>query len=237
MDQIEPTQKWHQAFPGGHVGVLQVRSVDNTGSSAVLDKKKKDLERRLRKQMAGFTRSDISELEAINAYRKYYKKFKKTYHVQLQLESIVMKNKSLPRVSPLVDANFIAEMETLVLTAGHDADLLVGKVVIDATKGDESFTQMNGTLRTLKPNDMMMLDEKGIVCTIIYGQDIRTPITPDTRHALYVAYAPSGVPQEAVENQLDAIEENIQLFAPKAVVQLRRVFSAGTKDQSGYFTK
>jgi len=40
--------------------------------------------------------------------------------VQLQVESIVSKGKSLPNVTPLVDANFVAEVETLVLTAGHD---------------------------------------------------------------------------------------------------------------------
>src|SRR5262245_24144930 len=62
------------------------------------------------------------------AYVRYYKRFSKTYHVQLQLESIVLKRKSLPSVSPLVDANFTAEVETLVLTAGHDAQKLERRV-------------------------------------------------------------------------------------------------------------
>ena len=44
--------------------------------------------------------------------------------MQLQLESIVLKAKSLPDVSPAVDANFMAEVETLILTAGHDVEML-----------------------------------------------------------------------------------------------------------------
>ncbi|MEZ4519935.1 MAG: hypothetical protein R3C44_24935 [Chloroflexota bacterium] len=71
--------------------------------------------------------------------------------------------------------------------------MLAAPVTIDATQGGEQFTQMNGSTRFLKPNDMMMTDGKGIVCTIIYGQDKRTPISPKTRRALYVAYAPAGV--------------------------------------------
>ncbi len=65
------------------------------------------------------------------AYERYYKRFDKTYHVQLQVESIVLKGKNLPDVSPLVDANFIAEIETFVLTAGHDVMQLQGSVCMD----------------------------------------------------------------------------------------------------------
>ena len=51
-------------------------------------------------------------------------------------------------------------METLLLTAGHDADLLEGPISIEVTNGSESFTQMNGNLKMLKADDMMMKDEK-----------------------------------------------------------------------------
>ncbi len=57
----------------------------------------------------------------------------------------------------------------------------------------------------LKPGDMMMRDGQGVGCTIIYGQDNRTPISKNTRRALYVAYAPVGVPKTAVRQQLDLI--------------------------------
>jgi len=92
----------------------------------------------------------------------------------------------LPSVTPLVDANFIAEIDTLLLSAGHDVDLLEGGVTIDVTDGTESFTQMSGKSRTLKADDMMMSDERDIVCTILYGQDQRTPISSKTTRALYV---------------------------------------------------
>ena len=98
---------------------------------------------RLRDTFAEFSRTDLLELAALQAYRTYYKKFGKTYHVQLQLELVVHNGKSLPNVSPLVDANFAAEMETLILTAGDDADLLEPPLTIDATHGGETFTQID----------------------------------------------------------------------------------------------
>ena len=59
-----------------------------------------------------------------------------------------------------------------------------------------------------------------------YRIDNRSPISRETSHVLYVAYAPTGVGAEAVEAQLGKIEDNVRLFAPKTVVEPRRVLSA-----------
>src|SRR5215475_4980097 len=170
----------------------------------------------VRTRYQGLTRQDFSSLPVMSAYVRYYKRFGKTYHVQLQLESIVLKGKGLPDVTPLVDANFVAEVETLVLTAGHDATKLDGAISIDVARDGDAMTQMNGALKPLLTGDMIMWDAGGVCCSIIYGQDNRSPISPATAHVLYVAYAPAGVGTEAVETQLGKIEENVRLFAAKA---------------------
>ncbi|MEM7734857.1 MAG: phenylalanine--tRNA ligase beta subunit-related protein [Deinococcota bacterium] len=230
--KIKATSEWHTRFPGGHVGVLLVSGVDNRKRTTPLDGHKRELEARLRKQFAGFSRADFLQLEVLAAYRDYYKTFGNTYHVQLHLESITTKNKSLPTVSPLVDANFAAELETLVLTAGHDADLLQEPIHIDASRGDETFIQMNGKTKTLKADDMMMRDAQGVVCSIIYGQDARTPISETTTRALYVAYGPAGVPKDAVRQQLEAITHNIQLVKEDIHVELLEVIAANDTHQA-----
>ena len=228
--RIETTERWHETFPGGHVGVLLVGNIDNAKRSTPLDAQKREVEARLRERYADFSKDDLLELETLKAYRDYYKRFGNTYHVQGQLESVVHKGKSLPHVSPLVDANFTAELETLVLTAGHDADVLKSPLTVDATKGGEMFTQMNGSERSLKADDMMMSDTRGIICTVLYGQDKRTPISKKTQRALYVAYVPVGVPKEAVMRQLESICENVLLFAPDAGVEGLELYSARGSD-------
>ena len=224
--EIQVSQEWYTTFPGAHIGVLLMGNVDNSKGSALLDQEKNSLETRLHQKFAGFSRNEFSNINVISAYRNYYKKFKKSYHVQLQIESIVLKHMALPNVSPLVNANFMAEMDTLVLTAGHDADLLIHPVRIDVTKEDDAFVQMNGKPTQPKPGDMMMSDNLGIVCTIIYGQDQRTPISHATRRALYVAYAPFGVAKEKVEEQLDLIKKYVILVEPKAIVEIKEIYDA-----------
>jgi DNA/RNA-binding domain of Phe-tRNA-synthetase-like protein len=85
---------------------------------------------------------------------------------------------------------------------------------------------MNGDIKAIRAGDMIMRDENGICCSIIYGQDNRSPITSQTSHVLYVAYAPVGVPAETVDAQLAGIEENIRLFSPNANVERHQLLSA-----------
>jgi DNA/RNA-binding domain of Phe-tRNA-synthetase-like protein len=73
---------------------------------------------------------------------------------------------------------------------------------------------------------MIMRDADGLACSILYGQDNRSPISPDTSHVLYVAYVPPGVPAEAVEAHLKKIGENIRLFAKSAVLEQLRLLTA-----------
>jgi DNA/RNA-binding domain of Phe-tRNA-synthetase-like protein len=85
---------------------------------------------------------------------------------------------------------------------------------------------MNGTTRTLKAHDMLMSDASGIVCTILMGQDKRSAISERTRRALYVAYAPAGVPFAAVQHQLELIREYVLLVTPNAEIELLEVLAA-----------
>jgi DNA/RNA-binding domain of Phe-tRNA-synthetase-like protein len=218
MLTVTATYEWERAHPGAHIGLLEISGLDNTRRPTALDEEKRRVEQRLREKYAGYSRHEFLALPVMAAYESYYKRFDKTYHVQLQLESVVLKGKILPHVSPLVDANFAAELETLVLTAGHDVDCLQPPVIIDVSLPDDEMTQMSGARKRLRPGDMVMRDALGITCTIIYGQDNRSPITEQTSHVLYVAYAPAGVGAADVQAQLATIEGNIRLFASSCSV-------------------
>lgn len=223
---ISATEAWRTAHPGATIGLLELSGLDNTGSSSRLNERKREIEAGLRERYHGFTRQDFLALPAMADYERYYKRFNKTYHVQLQLESIVLKRKHLPDVSPAVDANFMAEVETMILTAGHDAQKLHAPIVIDVSREGEQMTQMNGTARAIRSGDMIMRDAEGICCSVIYGQDARSPVSPQTSHVLYVAYAPAGVAPETVERQLRGIEEHLRLLSADVAVEQRRLLTS-----------
>lgn len=219
MLSISATCAWIEAHPGGSIGLLEISDVEYTLPELALERHKRDVENRLRLEYRGYSRQDFLSLPVMAAYDRYYKRFNKTYHVQLQVESIVLKGKDLPEVSPLVDANFVAEVETFILTAGHDAGMLHPPVSMDVSGEGDWMTLMNGSQKSLYPGDMIMRDADGISCSIIYGQDNRSLISLSTTHVLYVAYAPDGVPTDRVEMQLQKIEANIRLFAHNARVE------------------
>jgi DNA/RNA-binding domain of Phe-tRNA-synthetase-like protein len=226
MLSISAVAEWRTTHPGAVIGLLELSGVENTHSPPKLDERKRETEARLRERYQGFTRQDFLSLPVLSDYERYYKRFNKTYHVLLQVESIVLKGKNLPKVSPLVDSNFVAEVEKFVLTAGHDVAKLHGSISIDVSRAGDQITQMNGAAKAIRAGDMLMRDAHGVCCSIIYGQDNRSPISSETSRVLYVAYAPAGVPAETVEAQLRRIEENIRLFSPTAIVEQHQLLSA-----------
>ena len=226
MLTITATDAWKEAHSGGKIGLLEISGVDNNAPSPALQEKKRAVEGRLREKFSKFSRNDFLELPVMAAYHRYYRKFGYTYHVLLQLESVVFKGKSLPNVSSLVDANFAAELETLILTAGHDVIQLEAPVVIDVARAGDEIIQMGGQQKEVPVGDMLMRDAQGVACTILRGQDNCSPISKNTTNALYVAYAPDGVTEEQVQAQLDMLENYVRVFAPNCKVEQNRTICA-----------
>ncbi len=171
------TEVWKTAYPGAAVGVLAMHTVVNPEHHPVLEKQKEELENQLRSRFSSYDRAALKALPTIQAYNTYYKRYKKTYHVQLQLESVVFKGKSIPRVAGLVEAMFMAELKNLLLTAGHDLAAVQMPVGIDVAKGTERYIRLNGQEQELKPGDMMIADAQGVISSVIYGPDRRTQFT------------------------------------------------------------
>ena len=215
---------WKSAFSQAHAGVLVMRDVINPAQHPELDKRKTELEAELRSRFSGQDRAAMSSHPVLQAYNNYYRQFKKSYHVQLQLESIVWKGKSIPSVSALVEAMFMAEMKNMLLTAGHDLDSVQLPLTLEVSMGTESYILMRGDVQVLKPGDMMISDQVGIISDVIYGPDRRTQITADTRNVIFTVYAPEGIDEQAVAEHLQDIRDFILIFAPQAQVEVLKVY-------------
>jgi len=201
-----------------------MRDVANPAHHAELEKHKAEIEDGLRSQFSGQDRAAMSSLPVLQAYNTYYRRFKKSYHIQLQLESIAWKGKSIPSVSALVEAMFMAELKNMLLTAGHDLDILQLPLTLDVSKGIESYTLLRGGEQVLKPDDMMIRDGAGVVSSILYGPNRQTQITEDTRNVVFTVYAPAGINEQAVVQHLQDIQEYVLVIAPQARVELLKVY-------------
>ena len=218
------SKKIKTIYPEASLGVLAMKNVSNPQQHEGLDQRKLKIENNLREKFAGLTRADLKKLEPINAYRNYYKKFKKSYHILFQLESIVFKNKSIPKVAALVEAMFMAELKNLLLTAGHDLDTVDLPVKLDAASGTEKYIMLNRQEKELLPGDMFISDSGGIMSSIIYGPDLRTRINPDTQNVLFTVYAPPGVKKSEVFQHLQDIRDYVHIITPDSKVELIKVY-------------
>ncbi len=226
-EEFVTSDDWKLAYPGAGVGVLVMRGAENPSSHPELEVRKAELEEDLRVKYAPYDRAALKEHPILSAYRTYYKGFKKTYHVQLQLESVVHKGKPIPRIAALVEAMFMAELKNLLLTAGHDMDRVTTPVRIDIATGDERFIRLNGQEQGTKPNDMLIADREGILSCILYGPAERAQIGPDTERAIFTVYAPAGIGEVAVLDHLEDLRENVKIIAPNAEEEFLHVFTAG----------
>ena len=205
------TDAWKAAFPGAAAGVLVLRDVANPPHAAALEARKRELEQTLRN-------ADPSDNAArvLGAYDDYYRAHGQTYHVRAQRASVAVKGKPIPSRAALVEAMFMAELASCVLTAGHDLSALEPPLTIDVTQRGDTYVLLNGKTAELRDGDMKMADGRGIVSSILRGPDDRTRITPQTRDVVFAAYAAPGIDARVVERHLGDLRANVLLIAPDA---------------------
>lgn len=211
---INLSERWRERAAGARVGVLCVVNAPNLPDHPSLIAAGKELEQELRGLYGDRDRQSLRELPVYSAYDSFYRNFRKTYHVQLQLESVVLKGKSIQFPSALVGAMFLTELKTGLLTAGHDLAALELPLTADVAQGDESFEQLGGTSQILKTGDLFIRDDKGVISSVIYGPDHRTRIQPGTDQAVFTTYGPPGVSRMQVREELEILEGYLRLFAP-----------------------
>lgn len=223
---MEISEGWRKQFPGAVVGVLVMRGARNSPMHGELEKLRETVEQDLRARFFAGGKEALRTEPVMAAYRSYYKGFRKTYHVELQIESVVWKDRRIPSLSALVQAMSMAELKNGLLTAGHDLARVVPPVRIAVATGAESYVSMGGEERVPKQGDMMIADTTGIISSIIYGPDNRTAIGPDTKDLLFTVYAPAGIAIERVRSHLEDIQRFVAVAAPEAITETLETFSA-----------
>jgi len=205
------------------IGVLAMRGVHSADGNALVAFKD-EVQAALRCTYAHATRQELKALHPLDTYVAYYRRFGSSYHVLLQLESVIQ-GKSIPAGLPLVQAMFTAELKNMLLTAGHDLERLVTPLHLRQATGAETYVTLGGKETTLVANDLFLADGVGIVSSILKGPDMRTAITAETREVLYTVYAPTGIEPERVLAHLGDIEAYVRCASPNAETGTKQEYS------------
>jgi DNA/RNA-binding domain of Phe-tRNA-synthetase-like protein len=217
---------WRTAFHGAIAAALTLRGVVNPETTDALDAAKRALEDELRRRWNGKSRADLRADPILAVYDRYDKAFGQTYHVQMQIESIALKNKAIPSRAALVEAMFMAELASGLLTAVHDLDAIRGPVEVIRTDGSEEYTRYDGVVERCKPGDMAMRDRIDILTSVIQGPTTHARATAETRSALFCVYAPGGIEETTVRAHLDTLERFVALAAPESRAEERILVKA-----------
>lgn len=213
-----------KVYPGAKLGILIIKDVKNLPTDSEFIKTKSLTKNQIIEQHKEFNRKEFVKSEPMCFYKDYYKKFKKTYPVLLELESVVLKSMPIPNVSTLVEAMFLAELKNMLLTAGHDLDELHLPIKLNLAQGTESFTGISGKQQFLAKNDMMLSDGNDIISSILNGPDYRTRITMNTKNVMYYTYAPSGIDDNIILSHLNDIKNYVSIFSPDSKTDLIKIY-------------
>ncbi len=203
-------------YPGVQFGIMVMDSLENPPSNPGLKTAKTKLEEDLQKQFGGMDKKKLREHKPISDYHNYYKRFKKTYHVLHQLESIANKKRSIPDIAPLVEAMFMAEVKNQLLTAGYDYSNLTGPFNVSLADGTTSFEGIGKNNKKPPQNDILFSDSTQNLGSIICGPNHANRITKATTHVLFAIYGVPGLTTVQMEDHFKSIEIYVRLVFPTA---------------------
>lgn len=152
-------------------------------------------------------------------YFRFFRKFKKTYPVMLQLES-VLKGRPFPDFNVVAELPFLLELTTGVLSGAHDIDKMQGTVELFLAAEKQPFRGLRGEWVHTYPGDFCARDDGGVIFSLIAGADERTCARVDTRYVLYPIFGTPDLPDSVIRKTMAIFENYIQVLSPEARIRM-----------------
>ena len=152
------------------------------------------------------------------AYAQYFRRYDERYPVVHQAKT-VLAGRSIDSNSALVEAMFTAELDSLVLTSGHDLRALRFPLAVDVAVAGDEYTKISGKDQMLRARDMIVRDAEGIIASVACGPDVRTRLREDTDAALFGAWCPVGIAPVTLEAHLEKLAALLRQEWPGATVE------------------
>ncbi|HOB10290.1 MAG TPA: hypothetical protein PKY47_06970 [Acetomicrobium sp.] len=211
------------SFPGVKMGFLIMCGVSSSHPHE--EREVREAIAGLRKKYGQLDRKELKKLNPIQAYVAYYKRFGYSYHVLAQLESVLQGKKSLHTESGLLQAMLFSELESMLLTAGHDLAQLHLPLQLKVATGAEVYQSVSGKEVSTVSGDMMLCDCSATISSILRGPDYKSRIMLSTSDVLFSIYAPPGIDENYIKTDLQKLEKRIIALSQSSKTELLHVFS------------
>ncbi|MFV0423591.1 phenylalanine--tRNA ligase beta subunit-related protein [Oleidesulfovibrio sp.] len=215
-----------ERHPQTIMGTMAVRRLDTPKDEAGWARLKAQELAAFKEYHSAYERKNALSQAPLSCYGTYYKQFKKTYPVLLQMESVLLKGRGVDSPCTAVETMFLAEVKHGLLVAGHDAEKLSGGYSLRVAEGGETFTVVTGKERTLKTDDLYIADGEAILSSVLEGQDYASRLTGSSTAAVYCAYGLCGVTVQQMQDFFADLAHYITTAYPQAVVSPPRIMQA-----------
>jgi len=204
-DAFSMSQKYREMYPGVGFGLTLITGCRDATHPPGFDLYKRKLLRKMRKRE---TLAQISE--RIEIYAQFFQSFGFDCPLPKHLKRTV--NSGFPRYSLYVDAHFMAEMCAGILVAVTDFRKFDGSLTLDVAVEGENCAGMGGRDFITKQGEIVLRDEKEIVCVLCQGADEKTRVRTQTEDVLFYAYAVPGIDGQHLEDGLTIAAETLVEF-------------------------
>ncbi len=192
-------------YPGVGFGLTLITGCQNHENPPGFDQHKRKLLRKMRK------RETLAEISArIDTYAGFFQRFGFECPLTAHLKRTV--NSGFPRYDLIVDAHFMAEMCAGILVAVTDYDRFDGSLMLDVTAEGELCAGMGGREFVTKESEIVLRDDKEIVCVLCQGADEKTRANESTTNVLFYAYAVPGIENQYLKAGLTVAAETMAEF-------------------------
>src|SRR5512136_3118281 len=199
------SQAYKARYPGVGFGLTLITGCKPVTDQQAYDHYKRKLLRKMRK------RETLAEITArINTYDTFFQSFGFECPLPQHLKRTI--HSGFPRYNLIVDAHFMAEMCAGILVAVTDFDRIEGKLTLDVAGGGETSVGMGGRQFTMKEGEIVLKDEKDIICVLCQGADEKTKVRDDTRNVLFYSYAVPGINMIHLKEGLNVAAETMTQF-------------------------
>lgn len=129
--------------------------------------------------------------QRVDIYDQFFQSFGFSCPLPHHLKRTI--NSGFPRYNLIIDAHFMAEMCAGILVAVTDYDRVEGRLTLDVAHEGEVSVGMGGRPFKMKEGEIVLRDEKDIICVLCQGADEKTKVRDETRNVLFYSYAVPGI--------------------------------------------
>ena len=119
-----------------------------------------------------------------------------------------------PIVNLFIDTHIIAEMCHGILMAIQDHSQFYGQWRLDLADEGETFQGVSGKMIRCKEEEIVLRDEKGIVCSLFQGPDFRTKVDGTSKNIVVYVFTAPGVQEGQIEKGLQLALEISSASSP-----------------------